>query len=120
LIGVRALDPAERQLIDRNGIFLLNDLSSREQHGRLASLIRGRPIYIHLDLDVLEPGLVETEYSVPDGLAVDDVREIISTAERLGHLLGIEISEFNSTEDSYISAAARAIARMLKDACPAA
>ena len=114
LIGARDLDPAEERLIERHDILHLRDPSRIVQLDRLKELIQGRPVYVHLDLDVLEPGLIETEYSVPGGLTVDEVQEILATVSWNGKFIGIEIAEFDSTEDGNISIAAQVIVQMLR------
>jgi arginase len=89
--GARDLDPYERHLIDEGvvrhvpvGPAMLADLDSA---------IGDRPVYFHLDCDVLEPGLVPTDYRVPNGLTFD---ELASVARRLAAngVVGIEVAEF--------------------------
>jgi arginase len=50
-------------------------------------------VYVHLDCDVLQPGLFRTDYSVPDGFTLDDLH---TCAEAAAHseIIGIEIGEF--------------------------
>jgi arginase/N-omega-hydroxy-L-arginine amidinohydrolase len=89
--GARDLDPFERRLIDegvlrhvRVGPGLLDDLDAA---------VRDRPVYFHLDCDVLEPGLVPTDYRVPNGLSFD---ELAGVANRLAKnaVVGVEVAEF--------------------------
>ena len=58
-----------------------------------------RPVYVHIDCDVLEPGAVLTDYIVPDGLTLADLRQ---TAEVLAEseIVGIGIGEFEAEPDS--------------------
>ena len=51
-----------------------------------------RPVYFHLDCDVLEPGLVPTDYRVPNGLSLD---ELSGVARRLAEnaVVGVEVAE---------------------------
>jgi arginase len=92
--GARDLDPFERRLIDDGvvrhvpvGPNLLEDLDAA---------VGGRPVYFHLDCDVLEPGLVPTDYRVPNGLTFD---ELAGVATRLAgnRVVGIEVAEFEGT-----------------------
>jgi arginase len=89
--GARDLDPLERQLIDQGvvrhvpvGPDMLADLDAA---------VGSRPVYFHLDCDVLEPGLVPTDYRVPDGLRFD---ELAGVASRLAEnaIVGVELAEF--------------------------
>jgi hypothetical protein len=61
----------------------------------LKAAIAGRPVYVHIDCDVLDPGIVPTDYRVPHGLSLDD----LSTAATIiakHEVVGIEIGEFES------------------------
>jgi arginase family enzyme len=52
---------------------------------------------------VLEPGIVPTEYSVPDGLTLEDLQEacaVIAAHE----VVGLEIAELEATSDDPQSA----------------
>ena len=50
---------------------------------------------MHLDCDVLEPGIVPTEYRVPDGLTLQQLHQAAQVlAER--EVIGLEIAEFES------------------------
>lgn len=93
LVGQRDLDPYERELIETHRIPFIKpgaDLASE-----LRAAIAGRSVYVHLDCDVLEPGIVPTDYRHEGGLSLDDLRaccEVI--AEH--HFVGIEIAEFQN------------------------
>jgi arginase len=60
---------------------------------RLAVAIAGRPVYLHIDCDVHDPGLFATDYVVPGGLDLDDLRAC-ATAVAESEVIGIEVAEF--------------------------
>jgi arginase family enzyme len=97
LIGARDLDPAERARIEAGAPKLVKCEPGLPE--RLREMINRRPVYVHLDCDVLEPGIVPTEYSVPAGLTLEDLRaacEVLATSE----VVGFEIAEFEATGEN--------------------
>lgn len=91
LVGARDLDPCEIALIAAGGPRLVACGPGIAQ--RLAEAIGERPVYVHLDCDVLDPGLVPTEYSVDGGLSLADLREVCAVLAR-NRVIGLEIAEF--------------------------
>lgn len=92
--GVRDIDPPERQLLDDVLIRLVKVGMALPDDLRQA--VAGRPVYFHLDCDVLEPGIVPTDYRVPGGLTLDDLRavaEVLAESE----VVGVEIGEFEAS-----------------------
>lgn len=96
LVGTRDLDPAERALIDAGAPRLVT--AGPNLADRLASAIGTRAVYVHLDCDVLNPGLVPTELSVPDGLSFEDLHAACSVLAR-NEIIGLEIAELEATTD---------------------
>lgn len=91
LVGSRDIDPPERARIDAGAPVLVG--CGAGVGDRLAEAVGDRPVYVHLDCDVLQPGLVATDYHVPDGLSLDDLRECARALA--GHdVVGVEIAEF--------------------------
>jgi arginase family enzyme len=91
LVGARDLDPHERQLV-ASGV--LNVVATGHKLvERLVDAVVEREVYVHLDCDVLEPGLVPLEYQVPGGLSFDDLRAC-AVELRKRRILGVEIAEF--------------------------
>jgi arginase len=91
LVGARDLDPDEARLIEEGKLQHLT--LGPDLPARLRSAIAGRPVYVHLDCDVMDPGIVPTEYAVKGGLTLDDLRaamEVIAEHE----IIGIEVTEF--------------------------
>jgi arginase len=94
LAGQRDLDPFEVQLIE----------AGRVRHvppgagfaARLRDAVGRRPVYVHLDCDVLEPGIVPTDYVHANGLKLDE----LCLASRLlaeNEVVGLEIAEFQNS-----------------------
>lgn len=59
LAGVHDIDPAEQLLIETTEVTVLSP--GPDIADELASAVAGRPTYIHIDCDVLDPGIVPTD-----------------------------------------------------------
>jgi len=94
LVGSRNLDPPEQDLLSSNALRLVK--GGPDLAGRLSAEIAGRPVYIHIDCDVLDPGIVPTEYSVAAGLTIADLAEACAALAGC-NVIGMEIAEFEAT-----------------------
>jgi len=107
LVGARDLDPAEAEQV-RSGRIELVEVGPG-LGDRLAAAIAGRPVYFHLDCDVLEPGLFETDYQVPDGLSLEGLHDCAEAVAQ-NEVIGVEVGEFEgegrATADELIDALA--------------
>lgn len=94
LVGSRDIDPAEQALIDAG--VLRHVEPGAGLPGRLARAVGSRPVYVHLDCDVLDAGLLPTEYQVDGGLSFDDLHAACAVlAER--EVVGLELAEFEAS-----------------------
>lgn len=96
LVGARDIDPPEKHFIGERLIKVV--APGPGLPARLSAAIGGRPVYVHFDCDVLEPGIVPLDYEVPGGLDLGDLR---AAAEVIGkhELTGIEIGEFEAPQE---------------------
>jgi hypothetical protein len=65
----------------------------------LATAVAGRPVYVHIDCDVLDAGTVPTDYLVPGGMTLDQLlacAEVIARSE----IVGIELGELETADDA--------------------
>ena len=97
LVGARDIDPEERELVRKAGVLLIPPALATPEN--ILAVIGDAPIWIHIDWDVLEPGYLPADYSVPDGMLPAQIRAIF---EALPHdrILGIELAEFNASESA--------------------
>ncbi len=122
LVGARDIDPAERGLIDAGRLKLVSVADDFAL--QLKQALAGSAVYIHLDCDVLEPGIVSTEFRVPGGLTLAQLRSAFDVLAE-SDVVGLEIAEFESCEpdgtimatpDALLDALAPVIRTMLKTA----
>lgn len=91
LVGARDLDPPEQKRVDSGELKLVGVGPAIGE--RLKQEIAGRSIYVHLDCDVLDAGLIATEYQCAGGLSFDDLHDACSVlAEH--DVVGLEIAEY--------------------------
>jgi arginase family enzyme len=98
LVGARDIDAPEQELIDTGTVTLVRVGPSMAD--QLRQVVAGRPVYVHIDCDVLDAGTVPTDYLVPDGMTLADLH---ATAQALAEseLVGLEVGELESTTDQH-------------------
>jgi arginase len=94
LVGQRDLDPFELELINSGQVRLIRP--GYELASELQSAVAGRPVYMHLDCDVLNPGIVPTDYVCPGGLSLEDLRNACIAISH-NEVVGVEIAEFQDS-----------------------
>jgi arginase/N-omega-hydroxy-L-arginine amidinohydrolase len=93
LVGTRQVDPAERRAITDSGIRML--LPAQATPAAVVDVIAGRPVVVHLDCDVFEPGLFETDYRETGGLFLPQFAALTEAiAGGAGEVVGVEIAEW--------------------------
>lgn len=91
LVGQRDLDPFEIELIEKSALVYIP--FEEGYLDKLRQALNNRPVYMHLDCDVLEPGIVPTDYVHSGGMQLSDLK---NACEVLAHseIVGLEIAEF--------------------------
>ncbi len=80
--GVRELDGGERVGLDLSGVHRIED------PGQLESL----ELFVHLDLDVLDPEFLPASFPAPGGLTPAGLRSFLAAAVAAGTFIGAEIT----------------------------
>ena len=83
-LGVRDLDPGERVEVDAAGVG-----EGVPDEG---------PVYVHLDLDGLDPDVMPVQFPVPGGLQAGEVRDVLAGLVEDGRLVGLEVTAFEHPE----------------------
>ena len=92
MCGVRDLDPGERVLVETAGI-------GNARPSEVANLLRGEAVYVHLDLDVLDPDVLPAQFAVPHGLSDTGLRTLLGELRRSSTVVGLEITAFEAPQD---------------------
>jgi len=96
LAGVRELDPSERRALEGSPAHVIGS-SPVETLVAVKNALDRAPVYIHLDLDVIEsfPSL----FPAPGGLAPEKVFDLLEAVADSCEILGAEVTAFEAPED---------------------
>jgi arginase family enzyme len=92
MCGVRDLDPGERVLVETAGV-------GNARPSEVAGYLSGRRVYVHLDVDVLDPDVLPSQFAVPHGLSDTGLRTLLSEVARDCDVVGLEVTAFEAPED---------------------
>jgi arginase len=92
MCGVRDLDGGERVLLETNGVVRITRPSA------LADALRDREVYVHLDMDVLDPSILPATFPAPGGLSDGGLRTLLDEVAGACTLIGCEITAFGAPE----------------------
>lgn len=94
LVGARDIDENEQELIKKAGVRIIPP--SETTPDNVLKALNGAPVWIHIDWDVMEPGYLPADYSVPLGLVPEQIKALFNAIPR-EKILGIELAEFNAS-----------------------
>jgi arginase len=114
LAGVRDLDGGERELLERSDATVIG-ASVVETLVAVKNALDGAPVYIHLDLDVLDPEeFPTTAVPAPGGLSSDKLYDPMEAAADDSELVGLEVTAFEAPNDGDdLADAAETVMRVL-------
>ncbi|MBA2348103.1 MAG: arginase family protein [Solirubrobacterales bacterium] len=82
MLGVRDVDGPERVALDTHGVGYPDGPSALE----------GAEVFLHLDLDVLDPSCLPAPFPAPDGWTFARLRRVLTELAELTELVGVEIT----------------------------
>ncbi len=92
MCGVRDLDPGERVLVETAGVPVARP-------AEVADALRGARVYVHLDMDVLDPSILPSQFPVDHGLSDTGLRTLLAELKRDADVVGLEVTAFEAPED---------------------
>ena len=98
LAGVRDLDGEERTALERSDVTVVG-ASPIETLVAVKNALYGAPVYVHLDLDVLDPSVFPARVPAPDGLAPEKLLDLLEAVIADCELVGIEVTGFEAPVD---------------------
>ena len=104
LAGGRDYDPAEKAFLLKNALKNCSVSQLTEENERIVELIQGsgfKNLYIHIDLDVLDPGCFPfVNYPSKNGVSLEILAKTITTLKNNFSIVGFSIVEFSPNGDS--------------------
>jgi arginase len=95
LVGVRDLDQQERELLEQSAVTVIG--ASLETLVFTQNALDRSPVYVHLDLDVLDP--FPAQHPAPGGLAADKLFDLFEAVAGECEVVGLEVTAFEAPED---------------------
>ena len=92
MCGARDLDGGEQVLLERAGVRIVRP-------SQLADMLDGEEVYVHLDLDVLDPSVLPAQFAADGGLSDAGLRTLLAEVAGVARVLGVEITAFEAPED---------------------
>jgi len=106
MLGVRDLDPLEQHLIDTYGIHQITVEDVQKQSPRIEQEIKRLValtdiIYIHVDLDVLDPEYMPGHMTpAPGGITADELKTTMTTIFKHPKVRGLGLASYPSENDT--------------------
>ena len=91
MCGARDLDAEERTLLDQAGV-------RNVRPSQLGDMLDGEQVYVHLDLDVLDPSVIPAQFPSDGGLSDGGLRTLLGEVAGVATVLGLEITAFQAPE----------------------
>ena len=107
LAGIRDLDPGERESLEGSAATVIG-ASTIETLVAVKNALDGAPVFIHLDLDVLDPEHFPAAVPAPGGLHPDKLYDLIDSVLEDSELVGVEVTAFEAPEHEQERAGAAA------------
>jgi arginase len=92
MTGVRDLDGGERVELERAGV-------GTAPPEALPGALEGDAVFVHLDLDVLDPSVFPAQFPAPGGLPSEVLRDLLGELAEGSRIVGVEITAFEAPED---------------------
>jgi arginase len=98
LAGVRDLDDDERRALELSDVTVVGS-SPVETLVAVKNALDGAPVYIHLDLDVLDPAVFPAREPAPGGLAPEKLYDLLEAVTADCELVGVEVTTFEASAE---------------------
>lgn len=99
LAGGRDFDAPERELIDASGMTVV---AGRDIVGdSIAAALGDDPVYVHLDLDVLDKDELPVLFPTPGGVEIAELRDVLARIAAGREVVGFETTNFQAPVEEW-------------------
>ena len=98
LAGVRDLDPPERAALEQSEVTVIG-ASPVETLVAVNNALDGGPVYLHVDLDVIDPESFPAQFPAPGGLTPEKLFDVLDAVASTCEIVGLEITAFEAPSD---------------------
>jgi arginase family enzyme len=114
LAGVRDIDSGERVVLDAGGATVVG-ASVVETLVGVKNALDGAPVYVHVDLDVIDPEHFPAQFPAAGGLHPEKLYDLAEAVSDDSEIVGLEVTAFEAPEDPVEHAAAAETAMRVLD-----
>jgi arginase len=112
MAGVRDLDAQERELIEQSPVSVVG--AGLDTLVAVQNSLDSAPVYIHLDVDVLDPEQMPAQFPVPGGLRADKLYDLLEAVADECEIVGVEVTAF--VDAAHANTVASVLEPILKEA----
>jgi len=102
MAGIRDLDAGERVVLEDARVALVEPAEAAEA-------LRGQPVFVHLDVDVLDNAVLPAQFEAPGGLQPDELAAVLASVAEAADVVGVEVTAFEAPADPEARARATAM-----------
>jgi arginase family enzyme len=92
MTGIRDLDAGERVIVEDARV-------GTAAPDQVAEALRGKPVFVHLDVDVLDNAVLPAQFEAPGGLQPEELRAMLEQVGEAAEIVGVEITAFEAPDD---------------------
>ncbi|HEV8672073.1 MAG TPA: arginase family protein [Candidatus Limnocylindria bacterium] len=101
LVGGRALDPGERGNLERSHVTRIKFDADHADASEIVAFARKRKIWLHVDLDVLDPSECDAVvFPAPGGVTVATLADAIASLAAVADVRGFELCGYDPRQDA--------------------
>jgi agmatinase len=98
-VGIRSMDSSERASVDRKKTFFAHDIHDSDKWIKKAVRLLTDRVYITLDLDVFDPGIMpSTGTPEPGGLGWYQIMKLLASVSKSKRIVGFDVVELCPTK----------------------